>query len=154
MKNEGASFNSVWSRVTQSRSGGEAGGDIAYMQALISAEQSQAAFYRFARDAVRGEAAALFGLLLRSCSRRLSLLRALLFLSGGAPVQTAAQPVLPAPALTLLRQAYILESAAAERYGSAAMTADDPRLSASAFGFSQQAAENADRIVAMLEKIL
>ena len=154
MENEGAAFSSVWSRVTQSRSGCGHGGDAKRLPALISEEQSAEAFYRFARGAVHGETAALFGQLLKACCARLSLLRTLLFLRGGAPVRPCGQPELPASTLALLRQAYILESAAAERYGAAAMAADDPRLSASAFGFSQQTAENADSIVALLEKIL
>ena len=149
-------FNSVWQRVTESSDtelSPEANDEILFA-ALIANEKENYVFYRSVHH-LGGGCSSLFVALADSSRRRLGRLQTFYYLMFGnncaTNVLSANKPqrILPA-----LRESYWRESETASKLISAAVSISHGKFSSYGSEFARQAAENAEHIIQIIDRIM
>lgn len=153
-------FDSVWQRVTdysndKDNSTEAVPADEVLLSSLIAAEKGNHAFYHFAARRVGSSCASLFNSLAQVSCKRLGRLQTFHFLICGNNCTAAAEQFdVPSGALSALREAYWRESETASRLISAAASISNGKFSSYAAEFARQAAENAEHIIQLIDKIM
>ena len=160
INDEQSVFDSVWERVTEASCCGSPSdvhgkSDEDILAALIGSEAENGSFYSAAARSAGTNCAALFKSLAAASAKRLGRLQTLYFLTNGN--NCSAEPSYthkPQSALSALRGAYWRESDMASRLISAAGTISSGKFSSCAADFAKQSAENAERIMQFIDKIM
>lgn len=153
-------FDNVWQRVTDCSNDTApkteaVPDDEALLSSLIAVEKSNHAFYHFAANRVGSSCASLFTSLAQVSCKRLGRLQTFHFLiCGNNCTATAERFDAPSGTLAALRDAYWRESETASRLISAAASISNGKFSSYAAEFARQAAENAEHIIQLIDRIM
>lgn len=153
-------FDSVWQRVTDCSAEPEhisdtVPDDESLLSSLIAAEKGNHAFYHSAAHRVGNSCTSLFNSLAQVSCKRLGRLQTFHFLICGNNCTADAERFdVPSGSLSALREAYWRESETASRLISAAASVSNGKFSSYAAEFARQAAENAEHIIQLIDKIM
>ena len=153
-------FDSVWQRVSgcsdeSEKVSGTDHDDKALLSSLIAAEKSNHAFYHSAAHRTGSSCTSLFNNLAQVSFKRLGRLQTFHFLICGNNCTADAERFdTPSGTLSALREAYWRESETASRLISAAASIGKGKFSSYAAEFARQAAENAEHIIQIIDKIM
>ena len=149
-------FDSVWQRVTDGTDTepSPASNDEITLADLIAGEKENYAFYRFAHH-LGGGCSSLFVALADSSRRRLGRLQTFYYLMfGNSCTVSAASISKPQGILPALRDAYWRENETASKLVSAAVSISHGKFSSYGAEFARQAAENAEHIIQIIDRIM
>ena len=151
-------FDSVWQRVTDCSDEPKqvtAPDDKTLLSSLIAAEKGNHAFYHSAAHRVGNSCASLFNSLAQVSRKRLGRLQTFHFLICGNNCTADAERFeVPSGTLYTLREAYWRESETAAQIISAAASIHNGKFSSYAAEFARQAAENAEHIIQLIDRIM
>ncbi len=153
-------FDSVWQRVTGCSDDTETltattPDDKALLAALIAAEKGNHAFYHTAAHRAGSSCASLFNTLAQVSCKRLGRLQTFHFLICGNNCTANAKSFeVPSGTLAALRESYWRESETAVQLISAAASIHNGKFSSYASEFARQAAENAEHIIQLIDRIM
>ena len=149
-------FDSVWQRVTENSDNEYPPviNDEMILTDLIAAEKGNYSFYITANK-LCGSCSPLFAALAETSRKRLGRLQTFYFLMFGNNCNTDKLTVnVPQGTLSALRSAYWRENETSSKLISAAMAISRGRFSSFGAEFARQAAENAEHIIQIIDRIM